>query len=82
MFTTTARRSALGIAVVSLVLGASAPAFARTPVGYMSDGSAMRFDAKTGNYCLSTEVTGSRLAKVTCQSQDAWAADGLTISRK
>jgi hypothetical protein len=82
MINTNARRSVLGFAVASLALCASAPAFAHTPLGHVSDGSTMRFDAKTGDYCLSSTVTGSRIAQVTCQSQNAWAADGLTISRK
>jgi hypothetical protein len=82
MISTNARRSAVGFAIASLVLGAAAPAFARAPAPAQVDGGTMSFDSKTGDYCLSQNVTGSRLPSVTCQSKDAWAAQGLTISRK
>jgi hypothetical protein len=82
MISTNARRSAVGFAIASLVLGASAPAFARAPAPAQVDGGTMSFDSKTGDYCLSQNVTGTRLPSVTCQSKDAWAAQGLNISRK
>ncbi len=77
-----ARRSALAFAAASLVLGASAPAFALTPSGYAADGGVVTFDGKSGNFCVTDDVVGSRIAKTTCQSQGAWAAEGLNISRK
>lgn len=82
MISTNVRRSAVGFAIASLVLGASAPAFARAPVPASVDGGTMSFDSKTGDYCLSQNATGSRIPTVTCQSRDAWAAQGLNISRK
>ncbi|WBO21668.1 hypothetical protein [Sphingomonas abietis] len=82
MINTNARRAVLGFAIASVALCVSAPAFAHAQAASIADGSTMRFNAKTGDYCLSSTVTGSRIAQVTCQSESAWAADGLTISRK
>lgn len=79
---TIVRRSALGFAIASLVLGASAPAFARAPSTGFADGSTMTLDKATGNYCLTEKVTGSNIPTVTCQSQSDWARDGLHIEVK
>lgn len=77
---TIARRSALGYAVASLVLGATAPALA-APATF-ADGSTMTLDKTTGKYCLTEKLTGSNIPNVTCQSKSDWAKDGLTINLK
>lgn len=79
---TIARRAALGFAVASLVLGASAPAFAHASPTTFTDGSTMTLDQNTGKYCLTEKVTGSNIPVVTCQSKSDWAKDGLTINLK
>jgi hypothetical protein len=79
---TIARRSAIGLAVASLMLDAAAPAFALAAPTVFADGGTMTLDKTTGNYCLSEQVTGSRIANVTCQSKADWAKDGLTITSK
>ncbi|MBA2935083.1 hypothetical protein HZF05_13360 [Sphingomonas sp. CGMCC 1.13654] len=79
---TTARHSALGFAIASLVLGASAPAFAHSTPAMLADGSRMTLDQSSGNFCLSEKITGSNVPVVTCKSQSDWAKDGLAISVK
>lgn len=79
---TIVRRSALGFAIASLVLGSAAPAFAAVSPTVFADGGTMTLDRTTGKYCLSETLTGSRIPTVTCQSRSDWAKDGLTISLK
>lgn len=79
---TIVRRSALSFAAAVLVLGTSAPAFAHVSPTVFADGGTMALDKTTGQYCLSEQITGSHIAKVTCQSRDDWAKDGLTITVK
>jgi hypothetical protein len=76
------RRSALGVTVAALVLGASAPAFALSGQTVFADGSSMKLDQSTGKYCLTQNVTGSHVPQVTCQTKADWAKDGLSITVK
>ena len=76
----TIRRSSIGLAVAALVLGASAPAFARVKPTVYADGT-MALN-KAGQFCLTENRTGSRLPQVTCKSQADWASEGLTVTVK
>lgn len=79
---TIVRRSALSFAVASLVLGATAPAFARVSPTAFADGGTMTLDKTSGKFCLSEKITGSNIPTVTCQSKSDWAKAGLNIDLK
>ena len=35
-----------------------------------------KYDAKSGKYCVSQEITGSRIAIKDCRTREEWAQDG------
>jgi hypothetical protein len=68
-------------AALTFAFGASVPSIARvSPKAQTVDGGVVSYDARTGQYCIADQVTGSRIAQRTCKSKDQWAAEGLTIS--
>jgi hypothetical protein len=79
---TIVRRSALGAAIASLALGVAAPSFARIAPTVFADGSSMKLDQSSGNFCLTEKVTGSQIPQITCRSKEDWAKDGLTVTVK
>jgi hypothetical protein len=79
-------RFTLIAAAVSTVLAGAAPAFAQ-PVASIQHVS-VHYQPKSNEYCLDTAAMdagpmgAARLPVFECKSQDAWAQDGLTITRK
>ena len=65
--------------VLAAALGAFAlPVMAVTPKD--QDQLKLKYNAKTGKYCASAEVTGSRLAVQDCRTKEEWMKAGAKIS--
>ncbi len=57
------------------LLAAASPALAAT-----EQTTTLRYDAKTGRYCLTEPAaTGSHIQKTFCKTTAQWAAAGLTM---
>lgn len=69
------------IIVLAAALGMVAtPAFA-APQGRFGDAT-VTLDAKTGKYCFSQPITGSRIPVRQCRTKAEWAQAGLTITHQ
>ena len=65
--------------VLAAALGAFAlPVMAVTPKD--QDQLKLKYNAKTGKYCASAEVTGSRLPVQDCRTKEEWMKAGAKIS--
>ena len=65
--------------VLAAALGAFAlPVMAATPKD--EDQFKLTYNAKTGKYCASAEVTGSRLAVQDCRTKEEWMKAGAKFS--
>lgn len=69
----------ISTAILAAALGAVAlPAMAAAPQG--QEQLRLKYNAKSGKYCASTEVTGSRLAVQDCRTKEEWEKAGAKIS--
>lgn len=60
--------------VIAVTPASAAPDPAKSP--------AKAPEAKSQRYCVKTEVTGSRLARRTCKTRDAWLREGFDPAAK
>ena len=65
--------------ICAAALGASAPAVAAKQGD--PDQPQVSYDKKTGQYCVSQEVTGHWMPVKDCRTQEAWAKAGVNFSR-
>ena len=73
------------VAFGMLLVAAANPAVARASTHHsttLEDGTTIRYDAATNQYCMTRTVTGSNLPQRECHTQEEWAKLGLTISGK
>jgi hypothetical protein len=69
----------ISIVVLAAALGSVAlPAMAASPQD--QDQLKLTYNAKTGKYCASAEVTGSRLPVQDCRTKEEWMKAGAKIS--
>ncbi len=69
----------MSVFVLAAALGAVvAPAFA----AHQTDAaqSKVTYNAKTGRYCFTDTLTGSRVPVQDCRTKDQWAKEGVVIN--
>jgi hypothetical protein len=89
MFITTriVAASAAALITVAAVGAASAAEPASTNqvstiVSSDNQGASTPTEASSMKYCVSEQVTGSRLAQKVCKTKAEWAAEGVTVALK